>query len=65
MHTTEPLVSEPISFKDGIAIGKLKRYKSLGIDQIPAELIQTGGNILTKQQKESITVPIYKKGDNN
>jgi hypothetical protein len=28
-----------------IAIAKLKRYKSPGSDQIPAELIQTGGEI--------------------
>jgi hypothetical protein len=26
-----------------VAIGKLKRYKSPGADQIPAELIQAGG----------------------
>jgi hypothetical protein len=26
--------------------GKLKRYKSLGSDQIPAELIQAGGETL-------------------
>jgi hypothetical protein len=58
----------------------LKRYKSPGIDQIPAELIQAGGNTLhseihklinciwykeefPEQWKESIIVPIYKKGD--
>jgi hypothetical protein len=29
-----------------IAIAKLKKYKSPGIDQIPAELIQVGGKIL-------------------
>ena len=29
-----------------IAIEKLKKYKSPGIDQIPAELIQDGGNSL-------------------
>jgi hypothetical protein len=58
----------------------LKRYKSPGTDQIPAELIQAGGNTLrseihtlitciwnkeelSEQWKESIIVPIYKKGD--
>jgi hypothetical protein len=58
----------------------LKRYKSPGIDQIPAELIQARGNTLRseihklinyiwnkeelpEQWKESIIVPIYKKGD--
>jgi hypothetical protein len=58
----------------------LKRYKSPGTDQIPAELIQAGGNALRSEihklinciwnkeelpehWKESIIVPIYKKGD--
>jgi hypothetical protein len=63
-----------------IAIAKLKKYKSPGSDQIPAELIQAGGEILQSaihklinsvwnkeelpdQWKESIIVPIHKKGD--
>jgi hypothetical protein len=63
-----------------IAIAKLKKYKSPGSDQIPAELIQAGGQILLSeihklinsvrnkkelpdQWKESIIVPIHKKGD--
>jgi hypothetical protein len=58
----------------------LKRYKSPGSDQIPAELIQAGGEILRSkiynlitsiwhkeklpdQWKESIIVPVHKKGD--
>jgi hypothetical protein len=58
----------------------LKRYKSLGSDGIPAELIQAGGEILRSkihklikpiwnkeelpdQWKESIIVPVHKKGD--
>jgi len=36
IHTTETLVPEK-------AIEKLKRYKSPGIDQIPAELIKVAG----------------------
>jgi hypothetical protein len=62
------------------AIAKLKKYKSPGSDQIPAELIQAGGEILLSdihklinsvwnkerlpdQWKESIIVPIHKRGD--
>jgi hypothetical protein len=39
-------LSDPSPFDFEIAIGKLKRTKSPGIDQIPAELIHAGGEIL-------------------
>jgi hypothetical protein len=74
----EPLVPGP-SLEVEIAVAKLKKYKSPGSDQIPAELIQGGGKILlyaihklinsvwnkeelSDQWKESIIVPIHKKG---
>jgi hypothetical protein len=80
MHTAEPLVPEPSSSDVEVAIGKLKRYKSPGVDQIPAELIQAGGGTLRSeirklfklmwnkeelphQWKESVVVPIHKKGE--
>jgi hypothetical protein len=44
IHTAEPLVPEPCAFEVEMAIEKLKRYKSPGIDQIPAELIKAGGS---------------------
>jgi hypothetical protein len=44
--TAEPLVPDPSPFQVAIAIAKLKRCKSPGCDQIPAELIQAGGEIL-------------------
>jgi hypothetical protein len=43
IHTAEPLVPEPSTFEVDMAIEKLKRYKSPGIDQIPAELFKAGG----------------------
>jgi hypothetical protein len=46
MRTAEPFVPEPSTSEVEIAIGKLKRYKSPGVDQIPAELIQAGGETL-------------------
>jgi hypothetical protein len=62
-----------------LAVEKLKSNKSPGIDQIPAELIKAGGRTihgeihkpisiwnkegLPEELKESITVPIYKKGN--
>ena len=42
MHTTEPLVPEPSAFEFELSIEKLKRRKSLDIDQIPAELNKAG-----------------------
>jgi hypothetical protein len=47
MHTAESLVPEPSSSEVEIAIEKLKMYKSRGIDQIQAELIQAGGEYIT------------------
>jgi len=43
IHTTEPLVPELSAFEFEMAIEKLKSHKSPGIDQIPAELIETRG----------------------
>jgi hypothetical protein len=80
IHMAEPLVPEPSLVEVEITIGKLKRYKSQGTDQILAELIKAGGETLcseicklihsvwnkeelSQQWKESIIVPIYKKGD--
>jgi hypothetical protein len=46
VHTAEPLVPGPSRREVEIAIAKLKKYKSPGSDQISAELIQAGGEIL-------------------
>jgi hypothetical protein len=62
-----------------VAMGKMKRHKSPGIDQIPAELIQAGGETLLSeihelikliwkrelphQWKESIVVPMHKNDE--
>ena len=42
IHTAEPLVPEPSGFEVEMAIETLQAHKSLGIDQIPAELIKAG-----------------------
>jgi hypothetical protein len=80
VHTAEPLVPCPSHLEVEIAIAKLKKYKSPGSDEIPAELIQAGGELLLSaahklinsvwnkeelpdQWKESIIVPVHKKGD--
>jgi hypothetical protein len=46
VHTAEPLLPGPSRLEVEIAIAKLKKNTSPGSDQIPAELIQTGGEIL-------------------
>jgi hypothetical protein len=46
IHTAEPLVPEPSVLEFELAIEKLKSHKSLGIDQIPAELIKVGGRTI-------------------
>jgi hypothetical protein len=79
MHTAEPFVPEPSTSENEVAIGKLKRYKYPGVDQIPSELIEAGRETLRSeihklvkliwnkelphQWKESTVVPIHKKGD--
>ena len=45
IHTLKPLMPEPIE----MAIEKLKRHKSRGIDQIPAKLIKAGGRTIRSE----------------
>jgi hypothetical protein len=72
-------VPEPSATEVEAAIRKLKRCKSLGSDQILAELIQAGGEVLHSEihklmllwnkeelphhHKESVVVPSHKKAD--
>jgi hypothetical protein len=42
VHTAEPLVPEPSAFEFEMAIEKLKRHRSPGTGQIPAEMIKAG-----------------------
>jgi hypothetical protein len=42
-------VPEPSLVEVGIAIGKLKSYKSSGTDQIPAELIKAESETLCSE----------------
>jgi len=46
IHTAEPLVPEPSVYEVELAVEKLKRLKSRGIDQIPAELIKAAGRTI-------------------
>jgi hypothetical protein len=60
MHTAEPFLPEPSASEVEVAVGKLKRYRSPGVDQIPAELIQAGGETLRSEIHKLIKL-IWKK----
>jgi hypothetical protein len=49
IHTEGPLVPEPSASEVEMAIEKLKRHKSPGIDQIPAELIKAEGRTIRSE----------------
>jgi hypothetical protein len=49
----EPLVADPSPFDVEITIATLKKYKSAGIYQIPAELIQARGETLRSEIQKS------------
>jgi hypothetical protein len=63
VHTAEPLVPGPSRLEVEITILKLRKYKSPGSDQILAELIQAGGEILCLRSTNSfILFRIRKNG---
>jgi hypothetical protein len=61
IHTAESLVLDPSPFEMEVAIAKMKRYKSPSSDQIPAELIQAGGEILRSEIHKLITFIAMRK----
>jgi hypothetical protein len=46
IQTAEPLVPDRIAYEVEIVIAALKMYESPGSDEIPAEVIQAGGEML-------------------
>jgi hypothetical protein len=60
MHTAEPFVPQPSASEVEVAIGELKRYKSPGFVQIPAEVIQAEGETLRSEIHKLIKL-IWKK----
>jgi hypothetical protein len=54
IHTDEPFVPQPSASEVEVAVVKLKSYKSPGVDQIPAELIQVGGETLRSEMHKLI-----------
>ena len=60
IQTAEPLVPEPSAFEVELAIEKLKRHTSPGIDQIPAEMIKAGGTTICSEIHK-IIISIWNK----
>jgi uncharacterized protein YaaR (DUF327 family) len=54
VHTAQPLVPGPSPFEVETAIAKIKKLKSPGSHQFPAELIQTGSETLLPEIHNSI-----------
>jgi len=49
IQSARPLVPDPSALEVEMAIEKLKRHKSPGIDQIPAELIKARGRTIRSE----------------
>jgi hypothetical protein len=49
IHTAEPTVPQPSAFEFEMAVEKIKKHKAPDTDQIPAELIKTGGRTLRSE----------------
>jgi hypothetical protein len=55
IYTAKPLLPEPSTIEVELVIEKLKCYKSLGTDQIPAELIKAGGRTIRHEIRKLVT----------
>jgi hypothetical protein len=70
VHTAEPFVPQPIASQFEVAVGKLRKHKSPGFDQIPAEIVPAGGELIKfivnkefpYRWQESVVVPISQEG---
>jgi hypothetical protein len=54
LHIAEPLLPEPSCYEVEIATADLKKCKSSGIDQIPAELFQAGGETSSSEGSKHV-----------
>jgi hypothetical protein len=60
--TAEPLVPELSTFEVEVAVVKLKRHKSPGADQIPAEMMKAGGMTIHSEIHKFIN-SVWNKGE--
>jgi hypothetical protein len=71
IHTAEPLLPGPSHLEVDITIARLKKYKSQGSDQIPAQVIGAGCEIIvsvinsltTSSLRSNSIVQVHKKGE--
>ena len=60
VHTAELLIPKPSAAEFELAVDKLKSHKAPGIDQIPAELIKSGGRTICLEI-DKLNTAIWKK----
>jgi hypothetical protein len=60
IHTAKPLVPELSAFGVEMTIEKLKRHRSPGIEQIPAELIKARGRTI-RCESHKLIISIWNK----
>jgi hypothetical protein len=65
VHTAEPLVSGSSHLEIEFVIAKLGKYRELGSDKIPAELLGAGGEILVPAIHTLISSNWNKENDKN
>jgi hypothetical protein len=49
MHTAQPIVPKPSASEVDFAVGKLKSYKSPGVEQIPSEIFRQEGKYCVRK----------------
>jgi hypothetical protein len=62
MHTAEPFVTDPSASEVEVTIGKLKTYKSPGVNQILTELIQALAESLRSEIHKPVQLICNKEG---
>jgi hypothetical protein len=61
IHTTESVVPDPRAFESEMVVEKIKRHKSPGMDEIPAELIKAQGRTIHSEIHKLINLLVIRR----